>query len=310
MADEFFNRPPPTEGRMRATPRRGIGVAILLSFVGGAALVGWLVWDNKLKLNHNLVISTRSTAPVAAVPSPPASTSATAGPALDAVDQRVAALEQRLARIDLQASAAEGNATRAEALLVASAARRAIEHGAPLGTFADQLKLRFGNAQPNAVATLIESAAQPVTLDLLAGQLDALEPTLTRTPVNEDSWSRIKRELSGLFVIRRDAAPAAKPESRLDRARLLLRTGQIDAAIKEVQSLPGAAGAKAWIGAAQRYAMAERALDLIETTALLDPAKLGNEGEAPGPQVSPASPRPTPQPGPNASPSAVPEGAT
>ncbi|NCU13129.1 MAG: hypothetical protein GXC70_13405, partial [Sphingomonadaceae bacterium] len=61
-----------------------------------------------------------------AQPSP--SPSATAAPASGALlEQQVAALEQRLARIDLQAAAAEGNTARAEALLVALAARRAID---------------------------------------------------------------------------------------------------------------------------------------------------------------------------------------
>src|SRR5690606_34403984 len=70
------------------------------------------------------------------------------------LDQRIAAMEQRLARLDLQAAAAEGNAARAEGLLIAFAARRSIERGAQLGYLADQLQLRFGNAQPVAVRTV------------------------------------------------------------------------------------------------------------------------------------------------------------
>ena len=40
------------------------------------------------------------------------------------IDQRLAAAEQRLARLDLQAQAAAGNAARAEGLLIAFATRR------------------------------------------------------------------------------------------------------------------------------------------------------------------------------------------
>ena len=68
------------------------------------------------------------------------------------------ALEQRLARIDLQANAEEANTSHAEALLVAFAARRATERGAPLGYLEDQLKLRFGDALPVTV-----SRAAPLT---------------------------------------------------------------------------------------------------------------------------------------------------
>src|SRR3546814_8952066 len=56
------------------------------------------------------------------------------------LDQRLAAAQQRLARLDLQAQAAAGNAARAEGLLIAFASRRAIERGVELGYLADQLR--------------------------------------------------------------------------------------------------------------------------------------------------------------------------
>lgn len=310
MPDEFFDRPLPLPPRRRGPSLRLITTTLALAFVAGAGLVGWLAWSGKVQISKDLVIERKpaASASFAALPSPapgiqPAP--AASASAADLLEQRIAGLEQRLTRLDQQAAAAEGNAARAEALLVALASRRAIERGAPLGPLADQLKLRFGEAQPGAVGTLIDAAGKPVTLDLLAGQLDALQEVLTQAPTGEDGWSRVKRELSGLFVIRRDDAPPAKPENRLDRARLLLRTGQIEAAIKEVQTMPGAAGARSWIDAAQRYAMAQRALDLIETTALLDPARLRDASGAAVEQPSPASPTPTA----SATPSQAPSGA-
>lgn len=304
MPDEFFDRPPPSlAARRRGPSLRLLGGTVLLAFVGGAALVGWLVWGDRLTITKDLVIETKpaATAPFAAVPS--AAPSAAPVP-VDQFEQRIAALEQRLTRLDLQAAAAEGNTARAEALLVAFASRRAIDRGVPLGYLADQLKLRFGDAQPNAVATLIESAAQPVTLDQLSAQLDALEPVLTKAPADEDGWSQLKREVAGLFVIRRGDSPAVRPENRLDRVRLLLRTGQFDAAIKEVQAMPGAAGAQAWLAQAQRHAMAQRALDLIETTALLEPARLKDGSGLPVQQASPAVPAPSAAPSPAPAPAA------
>lgn len=299
MPDEFFDRPLNLPQRRSGPSLRLISTTLLLAFAAGAGLVGWLAWSGKLQLATDLVTGSKpaASASFAASPSRSASAASTApSPTADALEQHITALEERLVRLDLQAAAAEGNATRAEALLVALASRRAIERGAPLGPLADQLKLRFGEAQPGAVSTVIDAAGKPVTLDLLAGGLDALQPTLTQAPTGEDGWSRVKRELSGLFVIRRDEAPLAKPENRLDRARLLLRTGQVDAAIKEVQTMPGAAGARGWIDQATRYAMAQRALDLIETTALLEPEKLKDaDGERIN-QPSPASPTPSAAP--------------
>jgi len=294
MEDDFLSR-------RRAAPSgvslRAVLGTSLLAFIGGAALIGWLAWDGKLQFGPDFAQPVAS-APAAA-PSPLAGALPvpSAAPPLEAVtggmDQRIAALEQRLARIDLQAAASEGNTARAEALLVALAARRAIERGAPLGYLEDQLKLRFGDAQGNAVTTVIETARRPVTLDRLAGGLDALAPALLGTPPNEGGWDRFTRELSGLFVIRRGDASSARPDDRLDRARLMLRSGQVDSAIAEVQRLPGAALANDWSAEARRYAAAQKALDLIETAALLEPEKLkdaaGAQVRQPGPGAPPVT---------------------
>ncbi len=283
------------------TPRRGPSIKAVLgtslfAFLGGAALVGYLVWDGEIKLDANgsadrspvAVLAQPGTAsePAVAASSPSAAVALPSG----GLDLRIATLEQRLARIDLQASAAEGNTARAEALLVAFAARRALEKGAPLGYLADQLKMRFGNAQPNAVQTVIETADQPVTLDQLSGQLDAMATVLTAIPHDESGLAKLKRELSTLFVVRHDDRPSSRPEERLQRAQMLLRTGQIDAAVAEVSRMPGNAAANDWVSSARRYAGAERALDLIETTALLDADKLKTASGRSVRQSSPAGP--------------------
>ena len=49
------------------------------------------------------------------------------------IARRVAALEQRIGQVDTQSRAAVGNADRAEGLLVAFAARRALDRGVALG---------------------------------------------------------------------------------------------------------------------------------------------------------------------------------
>lgn len=203
------------------------------------------------------------------------------------IDQRVAAMEQRLARLDLQSQAAAGNAARAEGLLVTFAVRRSLDRGVPLGYLADQLRLRFGDAQPNAVRTVIEVSRDPVTLDRLIARLDGLAPTLEDAPVEEGAIGWLVRELGELFVVRRENSPSPQPARRLERARLFLESGRTEAAVSEVRNMPNAAGAADWIADAERYAAAQQALELLETTALLEPRSLrdgaGRSVEQPSP---------------------------
>ncbi len=189
------------------------------------------------------------------------------------IDQRLAAAEQRLTNLDLQAQAAAGNAARAEGLLIAFASRRALEKGAELGYLADQLRLRFGDALPNAVATIISTSRNPVTLEELVARLEGLAPQLAEAPAS-GGLEGLQREISQLFVIRRESAPSPQPSRRLERARLFLESGRVEAAIAEVRNLPGAEDASSWIADAERYAAAMQALDLIETSAVLEPRKL------------------------------------
>lgn len=205
------------------------------------------------------------------------------------LDQRVAAMEQRLAQLDMQTQASAGNAARAEGLLVTFASRRAIERGAELGYLADQLRLRFGDAQPNAVQTVIEFARDPVTLDQLIARLDGLAPELAEAPTREGVLGWLSRELGSLFVVRREDAPSPQPQRRLERARLFLESGRTTAAVSEVRNMPNAAEAAEWIADARRFADAQRALELLETAALLEPRELRDAEGRNVQQVSPAA---------------------
>jgi hypothetical protein len=208
-----------------------------------------------------------------------------------ALDQRIAEMEQRLARLDVQAQEAEGNASRAESLLIAFASRRAIERGAPLGYLEDQLRLRFGETRPDTVRTVIESARHPVTLDQLLAQLDGLKPQLTRSPNDEGAIGWLRRELGSLFVVRRENAPSPAPMRRIERARLFLESGRAGAAAPEIRNLPNSAAAAEWIADAERYATTQRALELLELTAILEPRDLrdasGENVEQPSPVGAP-----------------------
>lgn len=297
MQDETLSQPLPLP-----RPRRTLATTLLVSllaFVLGGAAVAWLVSSGNLPYALPAAGKTspapaRETARPLAAPAPAAASAAPGDdPAsLGLVETRLALLEERLTRIDGDASAAAGDAARAEALLIAYAARRRIDKGEPLDFVADQLKLRFGGAQPQAVQTVIEAAKTPVTLDELTSQLDAAAPALSGTLRDESGWARLRREFASLFVVRRAPVAAMAPTSRVARARLMLARGQVDEAIADVERLPGADGAQNWIEAARRYDAAQRALDVIETTAMLEPRALrdgaGRAVEQPSPLASPA----------------------
>lgn len=269
-----LHQPPTASGSMR-----GALIAAFLAFALGAGLAGWVVW-------YNLAGSgAQRTAAAAASPSPTAEptpalaatpTAAAAAAKVDQVaeqqggiDQRLAAAEQRLTRLDLQAQAAAGNAARAESLLIAFATRRAVERGAELGYLADQLRLRFGDQWPNAVGTIIDFSRNPVRLDSLVARLEGLAPQLEESSEGP-SWGAFKRELKQLFVVRRESTPSPQPQKRLERARWALEQGRYQAAIDEVRGMPGAAKGAAWIKDAERYKKAMDAMEVIETAAVLD----------------------------------------
>jgi len=190
-----------------------------------------------------------------------------------ALAARVADLETRLSRITLEAASASGNATRAEGLLIAFAARRALDRGLSLGYLEAQLRLRFGDDQPNAVKTIIDTSRDPVTLEQLRSELDTLAPDLVGRSENGDGslWTAFRREMGELFVVRPAGTLSPRASERLERARRYLAGGQVDKAIEEVQAMPGAEVASDWLMDARRYHEARRALDLIETAAILEP---------------------------------------
>ena len=290
---------------------RPVLIALLGAFAFGAALAGYGVYRFGGALEEVAAksepLAAGPLAPGSPGPSPSPSPSVTeaAREAVQAVDrveeqqggldQRIAAAEQRIARLDLQAQAAWGNAARAEGLLIAFAARRALEKGEQLGFLADQLRLRFGDAMPNAVRTVVAFGARPVTIDQFIARLDGLAPELAQSR-RRLTWDRLGSELSQLFVVRRETTPSPQPRLRLERARLFLQSGRVAAAVAEVRNLPGAGGSApaSWIRDAERYAAAHDALDLIETAAVLEPRRLrdgeGRSIEQASPAMAPGAP--------------------
>jgi hypothetical protein len=282
MTIDNIDRPAPAEGAapVKRLSLRALFIAAMILLIlgvlgGGWAMSRWLASDTPPAVTVAADAPGGALTAVADAPAVAVSGQALAAAPADSADAlgaRVAELEQRLSRITLQAESASGNASRAEGLLVAFAVRRALDRGLSLGYLEAQLRLRFGDDQPNAVKTIIETSREPVTLEQLRAELDAIAPELVGRSGDKGSvWTGIRRELGELFVVRPAGTQSPRATERLERARRYLAGGMADKAILEVQAMPGAASANEWLIDARRYNDARRALDLIETAAILEP---------------------------------------
>ncbi|MEP7349752.1 MAG: hypothetical protein ABI668_07340 [Sphingorhabdus sp.] len=259
--NDYAMAAPPPRGGMKF---KHILILLLIAFVGGVVGTGWLAnrlgyWDGNFTSEASPLPKTAiaQKPPFSAVPPP---------------DDTVTSIENRLTQINADAAAASGNAARAEGLLVAFAARRAIDSGAPLGYLADQLRLRFGASQPQAVTTILAASQAPVTIEILQAELQALDNALLTGDRDAGVWATVSREFSDLFVLRKDGAPSPAPTQRLLRAHTLVESGNIGGAIAEVSRMPGVSVAQGWLAKARRYNQARKALDLLERSAIIAPA--------------------------------------
>lgn len=203
-------------------------------------------------------------------------------PAPQPSNAQIAQLQTRLARVENATQRAEGFAGRADALVIAFAARRAIDRGVALGYLEPLLMDRFGSQHEQAVATIITASRQPVRLNDLIAQYETLGPALRRGGPQESWWTGLRRELGTLIEVHPAQRPAINPDARYQRARLRLETGDVDQALVETMRLPGAGNALDWVDKARRYIAAHRALDEVESAALLG---------APAPQAPAQTPK-------------------
>lgn len=240
----------------------------LLLLIAGAALATWGLarWEAGARFfgvaarQPVQIVRQQPSAPVLAVASEPLA-------AADAA--RLDTIESRLGVIESQAQAAAGSAGRADAMLVAFAARRAIDRGVALGYLEPLLVQRFGAAHQASVATIVTASRDPVRLDGLVAEYEALGPVLRGGGPQEGWWDAFRREMGTIVSIHRADNPSPQPQARFDRALARLEAGEVDAALAETMRLPGAANADRWIARARRYIAAHRALDEIESAALL-----------------------------------------
>lgn len=284
----------------------------LLAFIGGGIATGWGISRFNLLNSDSDVAASSGTEAQPAIsepvrqldqriqadgtvsgpaPATPPATTDNAPLMSSGLSRRVAELEDRLSRINVQAQAASGNAARAEGLLIAFAARRALDTGSPLGYLEDQLKLRFGAAQPNAVATIIEASRKPVTMEELRAGLAEISPSATGARPDENWWTMVQRETTELFVLRKAGSSSPAPAQRLSRAEVYLEAERVSEALAEVQKLPNQEPVAEWVELARRYVTARQALDFIETAAIKEPRELRTGEGARVTQPSPLSPQ-------------------
>ena len=242
---------------------KGALLASAASFLIGGALAGYFVWQSSDDGTTQAVETQQADSGSVPVAVPSEANSPTPTPLVEAIEeaetpeeavevvtrvaeqqggieQRLAAAEQRLTILAIQAQSAEGNTTRAEGLLIAFAARRFIERGEPLNTYLeDQLRLRFADKRPNAVNTVINfSRRNPIVrVDRLLARLEGLGPQLKESN-SGISLGGFTNELGDLFSVRRQSTPSPQPERRLERARFALEQGRYQRAQRHPLAAP------------------------------------------------------------------------
>ena len=240
-------------------------IALVLILIGAAAAVWGLAHYQPAA--HFLGVASPPPQPVMTA-SRPAGAGGKA-PAPPVRNSQIAALESRLAQVENATQRAAGSAGRADALVIAFAARRAIDRGVALGYLENLLAARFGAQHPAAVATVVTAAHRPIRLNDLISEYETLAPELRRGGPQDSWWTNVKRELGSLVQVHRASRPNPSAEARYNRALQRLSAGDVDQALAETMRLPGAARAADWTAKARRYVVAHRALDEIESAALL-----------------------------------------
>lgn len=243
---------------------------LLIAFLGGAALVGWLAsteglpWgtapDSRIAATQPAIVID----PLARIPAAPAASVAPAP--------------------------LTGEAARTEAIVVVLAARRTVDSGTRLGPLEPRLTAAFGRIQPVALATVLAGARVPVTTTMLLGDFERIAPALKQQPGT--AWDIARREAANLFVLRSSESPLTGPEAQIAEARQLLVAGRVAEAARIVEAMPGAASAGTWLANARRYVAMRKALDALESAALAAPLPETPPPApvAPPPQLFPPTP--------------------
>jgi hypothetical protein len=208
------------------------------------------------------------------------------------IEERLATLEDRIGRLST-VGGSSGASARAEGLLTAFAARRAIDRGLALGYLEGSLQQQFGESQPRSVGIIIAAARNPITLDAIKDQLTAIGPKLISNAPDKGMWDSFRDSMSSLIIVRKAGALPTNPADRLARAERMIDAGRVDVALAEVARLPGAQNGADWMRNARRLVEAHRALDVLEAAAIMQPGK--SEPRKALPPITPSDPKAAPK---------------
>jgi hypothetical protein len=271
---------PPTARPARPW-RRALIIASLF-FVGGIGLAGWVL--TRTEIGETLL--TRQEPSPLTIDASKLNTPESAPPVTDQM-VRIAALEARVARAEAAvtagATASAAPSNRISGLILAFAARRALDRGQALGPVEGELKAQFGTSKPHLVAAVMAAASEPTTLTQIQTEFAALVPSLSSD--GGGWWDHLTAGLASLVAVRSASTKPNDPAQLLDHAQKALAAGQVGEALSDVVNLPNRSAASAWISKARRYAEAQRALDALEASAF--------EGEAIAPPPTLVIPPPS-----------------
>lgn len=281
---------PPATGARGGVKLKYIALLLFVAFAGGGVATWWLADE------YGLVGASGPADTAGATSNGSSATEGNVAPAPAAIGTTGDMMGQ-VPPVLVTGTVPSADSARGEGLLLTYVVRRTLDEGAPLGYLAEQLRLRFGASQPQAVAIVVSAAQAPVTRDLLRSELAALEPALMMNSKDEDLWTTVKKEVSELFVLRMDGAVSVAPSQRFMRAQAFVEAGDIKGARAEVAQLPGADSARSWLARAKRYDDARTALKQLEEMALVRPLAIPVAVPPPAPveqpEEAPVSP-PTP----------------
>jgi hypothetical protein len=184
--------------------------------------------------------------------------SAVAPAALDAVQQRVAALEQALKSAQSEIAKTAAGAQAARLALAAAALRDAVESGAPYAPALARVKSLGGEADPLAPLERFAQSGVPAAA-ALAQELNELMPAVVKASGLEQApsggfFERLQANAGKLVRIRPVDAPSGDAIADvLARAEVAAAKHDIDGALAALTKLPEAARkpADAWIAKAE-----------------------------------------------------------
>ena len=277
-------RPSPSGG----VKFRTIILLLLIAFIGGIISAGWAITRYDIFQTGNSapsivmdrnIIKESGTADSETKPSQSAELARTAANQKTAIDNQsirepINNLGESLPPNDTRSQQASATVDRAESMLIAISARRAVDSGSALGYLEHELRLKFGNSNPDDVRAITDASNNPVRLATLQNQLDSASDILLSPSNDATIWDVIKKEMGELFVIRKAGSQPPQADRRLARIKTALANRDIETAILEMEKMPGAGSARDWIALAKRYMRVQQALDAIEKTALSIPSNI------------------------------------